>query len=181
VPAGEPEVALTEAHFSGAGLILPRPADVVDWAYIEEPAAYTADTLAELIDGGGASYIELGFEQCAYAVLQMRQAPASIGRPVGLEIYVFRMTTPDAAQAKYQTDHEGSSCTPVPEITPTHCLTSSSLDVVTGPYYLRFNLDAQDPALLPPLVAVGRSVLERLAGLETTRPVVPGTGQGTGP
>jgi hypothetical protein len=159
----EPEaIEIADDAFRGAGDLLPRPAELGDWVYVEEIAYYSSSNLAELIDGGGASYIQIGFVQNAYGVLSMRTPPEVVGRPVGLEIYIFQMAAAEGALLKFEGDHETGTCIQVEQLTSRHCLTSSSLDILHGAYYVRFILDAEDPALIPPLLSAAAIVQGRL-------------------
>lgn len=157
-----PAVSVTETSFHGAGDHLPRPTEIGGWHFIEEPSYYNGTNLYELIDGGAASYVELGLIETAYGVLVLDQVPEAAGREVGLEIYIFKMTTDEAASQKYASDHEGSTCEPVQGLDHlSHCLTSSTIDVLVGPYYVRLVMDF--PNHHDPLVQAALAVVSRIS------------------
>lgn len=154
-------LVLGEELFHDAGRHLPRPAELRDWRYEEAPMYYTSSDLSELIDGGAASFLDFGLVRTAYAVMSLIETPDGVGRQVGLEIYIFEFGTAEGAQSKYDGDHEATSC----EVSPpfhisTHCKTSSSIDFLHGPYYLRLNMDY--PGLTDHLSGVGELVLARV-------------------
>ncbi len=156
-----PAVEVAEASFHGPGMHLPRPSEVDGWHFIEEPSYYNDTNLYELIDGGAASYAQLGLVETAYGVFVLDHIPEAAGREVGLEIYIFHMTTQSAAAQKYTSDHEGSTCQPVEGLDDfSHCLTSSTIDVLVGPYYVRLVMDY--PNLHEPMVRAAQAVVGRI-------------------
>lgn len=178
-----------DAAFSGAGLLLPRPAQLEDWRYAEDPAYYTADTLAELLGDGAEPWVGVGVEQVAHASLRARRPPEPAGGDATLAIDVFRMSTPQAARERWGAEHGAGACERRDDLRAEHCLTASGLDAISGPYYLRFTLDGGDAALVDAMVETARLVLERLThSLRSPRPVVaeprrivPGPGPGRRP
>lgn len=159
--ADDVEAVLGEEHFHNTGRHLPRPDELTSWGYVEPPMYFGTSDLFELIDGGAASFIDLGMVQVAYAALSLVDSPEDISRPVGLEIYIFEFATAGGAESKYAADHETSSCQTITRLEPTeHCRTSSSIDLLQSPYYLRFNMDY--PGLTDSLFGVVDVVSRRI-------------------
>lgn len=163
-------VVVPDSDFHREGALLPRVGDIPQWSYLDRPMFHSADTLAELIDGGAAAFVQTGIGTTVYGVLQMNQPPEEAGRAVGAEIYVHHLDTPEGARSKYSSDHEGSNCAPADGFEGvTHCMTSSTLDFLVGAYYVRVVMDY--PNLQVPMTEVARIVLNYAQNAPTLLPV----------
>jgi hypothetical protein len=180
-PAETPRIEIGEEAFRGAGEVLPRPVELADWSYVEEPTYFSGSNLFELMDGGGAAFVRIGMVDTAYGLFEMNTPPAELGRPAGLEIYVHRMNGATEARTKWDEDHASGRCDQVDGIGLVHCETYSTLDLLSGQYYVRLVLDSDLEVIRTAMRNAAQAVIARLpepAGAEGTGAAAPPAPEG---
>ena len=146
------------AKFEGAGVVMPRGADVPGWKLKQGPDYYDSSNLYEVINGAAAGYLAYGFKQMAKA----DYAPDGIPFTEEIVVEAYQMKSPLAAYGKWS--EERSSCDPTDRDKPPGCSRGSDRILYQGQWFIKVTTYDDSPAAVAELHKLATAIAKRTPG-----------------
>ena len=153
-----PAKAAGPAKFEGAGVVLPRGADVAGWKLKQGPEYYDTSNLYEVINGASAGYLAYGFKKMAKA----DYAPEGIAFKEDIVVEAYQMKDPLAAYGKWS--EERSSCDPPDKDKPPGCSRGSDRILHKGDWFVKITTYDDTPAAIKELHKMAVAIDKRTPG-----------------